>query len=71
MQDMQDIVFMEDTFDVGCMLGQELFTLPVCCRRCPWSHGLRTKELYHTHSVTVSPAPVRLPTQQALVLSFI
>ena len=30
-----------------CRLDQELFTLPVCYRRCPWSHGLWTKKIYH------------------------
>ena len=28
-------------FHIGCRLGRELFSLPVCCPRCPWSHGLR------------------------------
>ena len=32
-------------FQVICRLGRELFTLPVCCRRCPWSHGLWPKKL--------------------------
>ena len=32
-------------FHIGCRLGRELFTLPVCCCRCPWSHGLRPKKL--------------------------
>ena len=57
-------------FHVGCRLGRELFTLPVCCRRCPWSHGLRPKKLYHTCSVAVTPAPARFPTQRPLVPNF-
>ena len=30
-------------FHVACRLGRELFTLPIYCRRCPWSHGRRPK----------------------------
>ena len=26
-------------FYFGCWLGRKLFTLPICCRRCPWSCG--------------------------------
>ena len=37
--------------------GRELFTLSVCCPRCPWSHGLRPKKLHHTRSVALTPAP--------------
>ena len=55
---------------VGCRLGRELITLPVCCGRCPWNHELRSKKLYHTRSVAVTPAPVRVPTQRPLVPSF-
>ena len=45
-------------FYIGCRIGRELFPLPVCCPLCPWSHGLRTKKLYHTRSVAVTPASV-------------
>ena len=45
-------------FHVGCRPGRELFTLPICCHQCPWSHGLQPKKFYHTLSVTVTPAPV-------------
>ena len=45
-------------FHIGCRLGRELFTLLICSYRCPCSHGLRSKRLYH--SVVVTPAPVRL-----------
>ena len=33
----------------------------------PWT---AIKKLYHTHSVTVTPAAVRVPTQRPLVPSF-
>ena len=36
----------------------------VCCRRCPWSHGLRPKMLYT--SVAMTPTPVRAPTQRLM-----
>ena len=42
-------------FHIGCRLGRELFTLPICCPRCPWA---ATKKVYHTRSVTVTPALV-------------
>ena len=35
---------------VSCRLGQELFTLPICCRQCPGSHGL----VYEYTSVVVT-----------------
>ena len=57
-------------FHIGCRLGRELFTLPVCCLQCPRSHGLRPKKLYHTSNVAVTPAPVRFPIQRLLVQSF-
>ena len=38
-------------FHISCRLGRELFTLPLCCHQCPWSHGLRPKKHYHTRSV--------------------
>jgi hypothetical protein len=57
-------------FHGGFRLSRELFTLLVCCRRCPWSHGLQPKQLYHTCSVEVTPAPVQFPTQRPLVPSF-
>ena len=57
-------------FHIGCRLGWELFTLPVCCLRCPWSHGQQPKKLYHTRSVAVTPAPVRFPIQRPLAPSF-
>ena len=34
---------------------------------CPWSHGLRPKKL--SVSVTVPPAPVRVPSQRPLAPS--
>ena len=43
--------------------------LRVCCRRCPWSHGLGPKMLYT--SVAVTSSPVRVPTQRPLVPSFL
>ena len=57
-------------FTIGCRLGRELFTLPLYCPRCPWSHGLRPKKRYHTRSVAVTPAPVRFLIQKPLVQSF-
>ena len=54
----------------GCRLGRELFTLPVYYLRCPWSHGLRAKKLYHTRIVAVTSAPVLFPIQRPLVPSF-
>ena len=39
----------------------------LCCRGCPWSHGLRTRKLYNI--VDLTPAPVRVPTQRPLVPS--
>jgi hypothetical protein len=57
-------------FHIGCRLDWELFTLPKCCPWCPWSHGLWPKKLYHTFSVTMTPAPVRFLIQRLLVSSF-
>ena len=47
-------------FHVGCRLDREIFTLPL--------YGLRPRKLYH--SVAVTPAPVRVPTQRSLVPCF-
>jgi hypothetical protein len=33
-------------FSVCCRLGQEHFTLRVCCHWFPWSHGLRLKKAF-------------------------
>ena len=57
-------------FHVSCRLSWELFILPVCCHQCPWDHGLWPKQLYHTCSVAVTPAPVWFPTHWLLVPSF-
>ena len=45
-------------------------TTLVNCRRCPGSHELRPKKLYHTRSVALAPASVWFPTQRSLVPSF-
>ena len=39
-----------------------------CCCRCSWSHGLRSKGLLP--SVTLTPTPARVPTQRPLFPSF-
>ena len=57
-------------FHVGCRLGRELFTLPVCYCLCLWSHGLQPKKFYCTHRVERTSCPIRVPTQQPLVQSF-
>jgi len=44
-------------FPISCRIGRDLFTLPVCCRRCPWNRGLRPEKLHQTHSVAVIPSP--------------
>ena len=54
-------------FHIGCRLGREIFALPVCCPRCPLKSWLRPKKLYHTRSVTVTPARIRVPIQRPLV----
>ena len=50
-------------FNVDWGLGQELFSLPICYLRCPWSHRLQPKK-------AVTQTLVRLPTQRPLVPSF-
>jgi hypothetical protein len=52
-------------FHIGYRLDREVFTLSVSCPRCQWSYGLRSKKLYHTRIVVVTPAPVRFPIQAA------
>ena len=46
------------------------FHFALCCRRCPWSHRLRPKQLYHTRSVAVTLAPVRVSTVWPLLPNF-
>ena len=55
-------------FHVSCRLGREFITLPSYAAGCPWNHGLRPRKLYH--SVAVTSALVRVPTQWPLVRSF-
>jgi len=56
-------------FHFGCRLGRELFTVPVFCPLCSWSHGLRPKKLYHTRGVAVTPALFWFTNQRPLVPS--
>ena len=61
------LVTAHSSLDIDGSIGTRLKVV-ICCRRCPWSHGLQPIKLYTC--VTVIPAPVRVLTQWPLVPSF-
>ena len=50
--------------------AENLSPCPYAATDALQSLGLQPKKLYHTCSVTVTPAPVQVPTQGPLVPSF-